>query len=955
MAFDFREVKKTLKPLFHREYEKYYPTESLRSMGFQRSICVECGRGFWSENRRDVCDEPACSGGYRFIGEKLTKKEYSYREAWEAYVSTFRKWDYVPIKRYPVVCRWYEDLYFVTAGINDFQPYVVAGEVDPPAPAVLEPQFCLRFQDLDSVGVTGRHYTGFIMVGQHTFNTKENHVYFKDEGILQIHEFLTEGLGIASSEIFYHEDIWAGGGNFGPSVEFFSRGLELGNQVYMQYELLADGSHRELKTKVIDMGAGLERWSWFSQGKPMSYDCVFSKTLEYIYGNCPFEVDGDFKETFARYAGLLTLDEVEDINSVWGGISDKLGLSLEQLKRKTYEMRAPYALADHTRSLLVAINDGALPSNVGGGYNLRTLLRRSLSLMDEYEIEIDLKEVLSRHINEFGSWYPEVAETESLWDIIEVEERRYRQSRVKGRRLIQKIQKEGGRITSQRLVELYDSQGITPDLAAQLTGVEVPDNFYQMVEELHQKKDEKIEQGKIKLPDYLPETLKGFYEDQHRLDFSAKIIGVFNSHVVLDKTYFYPTGGGQETDTGFISGRKVLDVVKQGNVILHKVEDASDLPEGEEVECRVDEKRRIQLMQHHTATHIVNAACGDVLGPHIWQAGAHKSEKTSRLDVTHYKAVTEEQLRQIEDKANEYVSESHPVEVSWMRRNEAEEKYGMRLYQGGAVPGVEIRVVNVVGVDVEACGGTHVSNTKDIGRIKILSAKRIQDGVVRFEFKAGGAFEKRLRDEQKIFEETLSAIDIVSIKDKNYSFIKLKKAADTFSVEVEALPQTVERFAKEVKTDRQYLFKHGEHVEGLHAEDLGEASTHLFETWKRQKKALEKYAGEKAGELREELEKNFEGKQVVKKTTENLTVKQLTETAKKVVEKPDRLLILANKDGEKAQLVIASSGSHNAGELCKKLCSLLGGGGGGSPNLAQGGGSSKDLKEVLEDFISQIN
>ncbi|MFC2162810.1 alanine--tRNA ligase-related protein, partial [Candidatus Altiarchaeota archaeon] len=300
MPFDFRKLKKEKKPEFHRNYDKYYPVESLASMGFSRNVCSKCGRGFWSLEGRDYCDEPTCSGGYRFIGKKLTRKPFKYKQAWDEYVKVFSQWGYKPLKRYPVVCRWYEDLYFVNAGVNDFQPYVVAGEVEPPAPAVLEPQFCLRFQDMDSVGVTGRHFTGFIMVGQHTFNTKDRHVYFKDEGILQMHEFLTKGLGIDAKELYYHEDVWAGGGNYGPSLEFFARGLELGNQVYMQYEVLPDGTSRELKTKVIDMGAGLERWSWFSQGAPMSYDTVFPKAMDYLRKASGFRVDKDFANTFGH-------------------------------------------------------------------------------------------------------------------------------------------------------------------------------------------------------------------------------------------------------------------------------------------------------------------------------------------------------------------------------------------------------------------------------------------------------------------------------------------------------------------------------------------------------------------------------------------------------------------------------------------------------------------------------
>ncbi|GAG06970.1 unnamed protein product, partial [marine sediment metagenome] len=235
---DDREIKAKLLPEFKRDYEKYYPSKSLKELGFSRGLCDKCGRGFWSVSERDHCDEPACSGGYRFIGERLTRKSFEYREAWDTYVNVFSKWGYVPLERYPVVCRWYDELYFVSAGINDFQPYVVSGEVPPPADCVLEPQFCLRFNDLDNVGITGRHYSGFIMVGQHTFRTREKpDVYFKEEGIKQMHEFLTgkDGLGIQAEEIFYHEDVWAGGGNFGPCIEFFSRGLELGNQVYMQY------------------------------------------------------------------------------------------------------------------------------------------------------------------------------------------------------------------------------------------------------------------------------------------------------------------------------------------------------------------------------------------------------------------------------------------------------------------------------------------------------------------------------------------------------------------------------------------------------------------------------------------------------------------------------------------------------------------------------------------------
>ena len=330
-----KEIKKKMKPHFFNNYEKFYPVDALHSLGFSRSVCKRCGSGFWSAHQRDFCDEPACSGGYRFINQSIAKK-LDYKEAWDVYVDVFEKWGYVPLERYPVVCRWYDQLYFVTAGINDFQPYVVSGEVAPPADAVLEPQFCLRFPDTDSVGITGRHYTGFIMVGQHVFNTPNKFIYFKEDGITQIHEFLTKGLGIPSDELFFQEEVWAGGGNFGPCMEFFSRGLELGNQVYIQYQLLPDGDYRELSTKVIDMGAGLERWSWFAQGMPMSYDTVFPKVMRYLYGQTDIFPDKVLWNKFARYAGLLNIEEIDDVSSTWNAVAKEVGVELSTLKREVY-------------------------------------------------------------------------------------------------------------------------------------------------------------------------------------------------------------------------------------------------------------------------------------------------------------------------------------------------------------------------------------------------------------------------------------------------------------------------------------------------------------------------------------------------------------------------------------------------------------------------------------------
>jgi alanyl-tRNA synthetase len=944
MAFDFRALKAKMKPEFHRNFRKYYPAESLESVGFTRRVCKSCGRGFWSAAERDVCDEPVCSGGYRFIGEKLTRKRFAYKEAWDEYVKTFGKWGYVPIERYPVVCRWYEDLYFVNAGVNDFQPYVISGEVEPPAPAVLEPQFCLRFQDIDSVGITGRHYSGFIMVGQHTFNTPERHVFFKDEGILQMHEFLTMGLGINPAEICYHEDVWAGGGNFGPSMEFFCRGLELGNQVYMQYKVLPDGSSKELNTRVIDMGAGLERWSWFSQGNPMSYDSTFPNVMKHLYRVSGWKPDEKLMLKFGNYAGLLSIDDVDDINSVWGRIAKELGVGLSELKEQVYRTRALYAIADHTRSLLVAIHDGALPSNVGGGYNLRTLLRRCWSLNDEFDLDVEVEKVFEEHIGEFGKWYTDLKETGSLFDIIAVERERYMESQEKGRKLIEK-EKD---MTVEKMVELYDSHGIAPDVMQKITGIQIPDDFYKKVEERHEAAEKTEAKEEIKVPGGLPETVRGFYEDQELKEFKSKVLAVFDGHVVLDKTYFYPEGGGQESDFGTCAGKKVKYVQKIGKIILHDVEDAASIKVGSTVECKLDDKRRIQLMQHHTATHIVNASARSILGPHIWQAGAHKSEESSRLDITHYKAVSHQELKTIEDKANIIVAEARPVEIKWMKRNDAESKYGMRLYQGGAVPGTELRIVSIPGVDTEACGGTHLKNTKEAGHIKLLSAKRIQDGVVRLEFTAGGASRRESGKEEELYSDVASALGVKA----GYMPGKVQEAARIFRVQPEQLPQTIDKFRKEHAEDAELIRRLGGHLESPGgSDDLADASNKLFEAWKQNKKTVERLQADASGNLAEDIESKFAGSDTVKHLTRGLTVKALTDLANKAISKPGRLLILVNTAGDKVNVVVASSGKRNAGDVCRRLCAALGGGGGGKPALAMGGGNAKDAEKVISDFM----
>ncbi|MFH1173739.1 MAG: alanine--tRNA ligase [archaeon] len=750
-----KELKKKFKIEAGKEPKKYYPVTVLQAEGFVRKQCPSCQKYFWTTTQSKVCGDSACQGRVSLDKGSPAKNVLSFIQVWELFKDFFKKRGYQPVQRYPVAARWNPTMEYTIASIAAFQPQVVSGEIDPPAKKLVIPQFCLRFGDIDNVGITGSHCTGFVMIGQHAFLSAEEWdqaTFFRD-----IYEFLMLGIGLEKEELIIHEDAWAGGGNFGPCMEFFSRGVELFNQVYMMFEH-SDAGDKPLSIKVLDMGLGMERTAWFTQGTPTIYDAIFPTVLEKLKDITNIKYDGELFRKFSPYASLLNLDEVEDIDKAWALVAKNVGIPVSELRSKIQEMAALYSIAEHTRALLVAFTDGALPSNVGGGYNLRVLMRRVFSFIEQHSWDINILSICKLHAAYLKPVFPELMD--NLGDvgrIIASEKKKYDESKKRSLLVLEQAIKKP--ITQDVLIDLYDSHGITPssvqDYAAQHDlVVRVPDNFYALVQQRHEKQEVKTQTHKEeKLPlDNIPATQILYYDHYDYLDFEATITKIIGNHVILNRTAFYPTSGGQLHDLGTINKCPVIDVFKQGSVIVHVLEQHA-FKEGDKVQGRIDFERRLQLAQHHTATHILNGACRHVLGEHIWQAGAAKTLEKSRLDITHFDTLTEEEVQRIQEVANKIIKENRPVVKTLMKKNLAEAKYGFRLYQGGAVPGKIIRVIEIPNFDVEACGGTHLDVTGDVGELKIIRSTKVQDGIVRIEFTAGKASENKQSESMQELEE----------------------------------------------------------------------------------------------------------------------------------------------------------------------------------------------------------
>jgi len=681
--------KKELMKQLQEDWEKYWKIDFLISKGFKRQQCKKCEKFFWSIKKQDICYDNSCTE-HEFLERKMMKNKFDYFTAWAAIRKFFEENGHHYLDRYPTVCKWFP-LYFTIAGIVDF--YRMDGEnfvFEFPKTPVILLQPSMRFLDIEEVGRRGAHWTC------HGHIEQAGTSYWKEEAIELDYRLLTEVYGIKPEDINFIEDAWLGPGAFGYSLEYFVPGLELGNCVLTEFSGTPD-NYKRLDKPVIDMGAGIERVCWVSQQTPTSYEAV-------------------------------------------------MGPIVEKLKTKGDNLEAIYSIADHAKTLCFAITDGGIPSNVGGGYNLRVLLRRCFNLIETNEFDIDLRDVCEDVAIFFKPLYPELLEKiDMIKTIVDLEYGKYIESKDRMKSILKGLKD----VDEEKMIELYDSHGITPEmLKTVMPDIIIPKDFYAKITERHERsKPEKIEKCNYDLPETDTSMV---YKDIY--EFEAKVLDVDGEKVILDKTAFYPTGGGQEFDKGTISGRKVYSVQACDGIAVHYVEKPS-FKRGDMVKCIVDKEARAQIMKHHSATHLINLSCQKVLGSHIWQEGSKKDIDKAHLDISHYDNITDSHMKLIEKTANEFIAKKIKIRKEVMSRMEAEQKYGFRIYQGAPVPLPELTIISIDDLEHEACGGLHLNNTSEIEEVHIFKVMKVQDGIYRIEFVAGHDLVKKTKEKWKDLRE----------------------------------------------------------------------------------------------------------------------------------------------------------------------------------------------------------
>ena len=832
-----------------------------------------------------------------------------------------------------------KSLLLINSGMAPLKNYFAGVEV-PPSVRMTTCQKCIRTGDIENVGKTARHGTFFEMLGNFSFGD-----YFKEQSISWGWEFVTQHLNIPEEKVWvtvYEEDdeafgIWEnqikipkerivrlgkddnfweiGIGPCGPCSElYFDRGEEYGcdnpdckpgcdcdrylefwNHVFTQFNRDEEGNYGQLEHKNIDTGMGLERMACIMQGVDTIFDV---DTIKHI------------------------LNTVEKMANVEYGKGGKTDVSIR-------------IITDHIRAVSFLVADGVLPSNEGRGYVLRRLLRRAarhgklLGIKENF-----LYKLVDEVIKVSGEAYPELVEKESyIKKVIRIEEEKFNETIEQGMEIlasyIADLKKNGETtLSGENAFKLYDTYGFPIDLTQEI------------LEEEHLSIDEEAFNGEMnkqrerarsargnmdgeswkedplsKLDSSVASTFEGYFE----LENSGIIKAIVKDNelvdsavagdkviVVLDKTTFYPEGGGQAGDAGLLVNKNediVVEVIdtKKGanNTIKHiGIVKSGMINTGEKLSTIVDKEIRLASARNHSATHLLHKALKEVLGEHVNQAGSLVTSERLRFDVTHFEAITKEELKVIEEKVNDVILESLNITCENMSINDAKNKGAMALF--GEKYGDEVRVVSMGDYSIELCGGTHLTNTSQIGMFKILSEGGVAAGVRRIEAITGRAVYNYLKEKEEIISNVCS---------------NLKTKEDSLSQKVTSLIEENKSLSKELHDMKTKMSLQA--VDSVLDSKLDVNGVNLVTT-------------------------KFEGMDMntLKEVADNLRDKLVS-----------GVVVLANTTDDKLNLVATATkdavdkGVH-CGNIVKSIAQIAGGKGGGRPNMAQAG--APDVSKVDE-------
>ncbi|WP_080146223.1 alanine--tRNA ligase [Marinilactibacillus piezotolerans] len=836
-------------------------------------------------------------------------------------------------------------LLWVNSGVATMKKYF-DGTVKPSNPRMASSQKSIRTNDIENVGKTARHHTLFEMLGNFSIGD-----YFKEEAIVWAWEFLTdekwmamdpeklyvtiypndeeahkiwhETVGLSEDHIIKEEgNFWdIGEGPCGPNSEiFYDRGpeyndlseddpesypggenerwLEIWNLVFSQYNHKPDNTYDPLPNKNIDTGMGLERMLSVVQDVPTN-----------------FETD----------LFMPIIHKVEEISG-------------EEYLKGSEKQTSFKVIADHVRAITFAVGDGALPSNEGRGYVLRRLLRRAIMHGRKLGIEKPFMTQLVPVVGEImQEHYPEVLEkTAFISKVILNEEERFHETLAEGLGRLNEITSQM-KETHQTVIngadafQLYDTFGFPIELTeevAQEQSLTVDFSGFEaeMEKQRERARAARSDEGSMSVQSDLLTDLNDesefigygnvtsegtletiIVEDQ----FSEEADKGQTARLIFDVTPFYAEKGGQIGDTGVIKNELGEVVARVSNVKsapagqpLHEAEVLAEIKTGELYTLEVDSLRRKLIERNHTATHLLHQALKDVLGDHANQAGSLVSPDQLRFDFTHFGQVTEQELKQMETLVNQKIFDAVPVSTVVTSIEEAKKLGAMALF--GEKYGDQVRVVMIGEYSKEFCGGTHVTNTSDIGLFKIVSESGIGAGTRRIIAKTSEGYYKWMESQLSLLQEAQSSVKAQTI---------------------EEVPHKIEQLQKELKELKQ-------ENESLNAKLANAQADDVF-----------KQIEEKAGI-------SYIAQEVQVKDMNQL--RQLADNWKQ--EQYSDVLVLGLKNEDKVNLIAAMSDSavkngYKAGDLIKTIAPLVGGGGGGRPDMAQAGGKNPD---GLSDALSAV-